>query len=121
MAEKRDMEATYDKMPAAEQSSEDGRSYKEYEHGGHMFKVFKPDNDRMAVELVGGGTGLVSVDTERRTYLYRTPGVIAYDAVSAKAAFENVVNVLSKTAGQPPVDQLRKGLEDLYDELPKTD
>ena len=113
-----DLKETYDLMSAAEQSDEDGRNYKLHEHNGKKFKVFEPDNDSISIEGLGG-TGTVSVDKERRVYLYKTPGVTTYPADTAKQAFENVLNQLIKTAGRPPIEQLRKGLDEFYEGLGK--
>ena len=83
-----------------------------------MFKVFKPENDSISIEGLGG-VGNVSVDKKRRVYLYSSPGVIAYQADTAKQAFEKVLNQLIENARRPPVGQLRKGLDEFYEDLGK--
>ena len=105
-------------MSATEQSDEEGRNYKFHEYKGKKFKVFEPDNDSISIEGLGG-TGTVSVDKERRTYKYRTPGLIFFSADTAKQAFEKVLNQLIKNAGRPPVEQLRKELGEFYEDLGK--
>ena len=113
-----DLKETYDLMSAVEQTDGDNRTYKLYEHDGVMFKVFKPENDSISIEGLGG-VGNVSVDKKRRVYLYSSPGVIAYQADTAKQAFEKVLNQLIENARRPPVEQLRKGLDEFYEDLGK--
>ena len=108
---------TYDLMLAAEQTGEDGRTFKEYEHKSEKFKVFKPENDSISIEGLDGA-GSVSIDRKRRVYLYSTPGVISYPANTVEQAFKKIADRLIKNAGRPPVAQLRKGLDEFYEDLP---
>ena len=78
-----ELREAYDEVPADEHADKDGRTHKLYEYGdGHKFKVFKPESGRMAMEMVGGGTGTVSLDAARRLYVYQNPGVTTYPADS---------------------------------------
>ena len=77
-----ELREAYDEVPADEHADKDGRTHKLYEYGdGHKFKVFKPESGRMAMEMVGGGTGTVSVDAHGGS-TYQNPGVTTYPADS---------------------------------------
>ena len=117
VADDASMKDAYDRMPAEERSDDDG-NYKPYEQGGYKFKVREPSDGTMAIEGEDGlGSGSVSVNDNRRVFIYRSPEGSSVDEVP-EHAFQSVIKGLITAAKRPPADQLRKRLDEFYESLP---
>ena len=106
----------FESMPSkAALQEEDGRKFKLYEYEGEKFKVFEPKDGRMDVE---------GLELTGAVYVHHATGRYRGEALgwgtvsdSPKDALDSACRQILKRAGRPKDEDLRKGLEELYDSL----
>ena len=93
----------------------DGRRYKLYEFQGEKFRVFKPANDRVTVEGKGLTATLTVADG---TGKFRDNlGGYWYQHSDPKTALDNACRRIIERVDGPSQDDLRKELQEFYEEL----
>lgn len=105
----------FDKMEPKRPLVENGKEYKLYEHRGQKFKVFRPENGRMAVEALGV-SGAVYFQDESGEFRGEARGWGA-SANTPKGALDLACSQIASRAGKPSAEDGRKAVSDLYDSL----
>lgn len=99
----------------AVQQDADGEQFKLFEYQGEKFKVFAPKDDRIAVEGMGL-TAYISIHEATGKYREEFDGW-GQDWDSPKDALDNACRRIMDRAKTPGEAELRKGLDELFEEL----
>lgn len=112
-----ELEKTYESTSKTDHKDKDGRVFRYYEYKGEKFKVFEPKDGSMPIEAKG---------LRGRVYLHQATGLYRGEALGWGAgattpdhALHIACDRIIDRAGRPSEEQLRKGLDELYESFGK--
>ena len=96
-------------------SGEDQASYKLHEYEGEKFQIYEPEDDRIAVRGMGF-TAYITIHSSTGMYRESLDGW-GTDRSSLEQALDAVCARILDRAKQPSKEELRKGLDEFYENL----